>query len=193
MSTTNLFVELIVIGIGTLFALMLSVMSIFGYEWISWNVITSSTMLIPLLSITYLLGIVIDRLADKIYSSWSKKLRLKQFSCNDKYHDARTYVYQCANERIVSLFLYGRSRLRISRSWSLNCIFLLITIPIFVWVRCDRIANNNKVLITISSIIFFGCGALATCLVWQKLAKNDYKRLAETNKVLNNIQSNQSL
>lgn len=187
MSTTSLFVELIVIGVGTLAVLMLIIMSIFGYEWIIWDKLTSLTMLIPLLSITYLLGIVIDRFADLIYSNWSKKLRLQQFPSNNKYHDARTYVYQCANERIVSLFLYGRSRLRIIRSWSLNCVLLTFVIPIFVWVRCSQIGNETKILITIFSIIFFGCGALATSLVWKKLAKNDYKRLAETNKILNNI------
>lgn len=187
MSTTSLFVELIVIGVGTLTALMLVIMSVFGYEWILWDKLTSSTILIPLLSIIYLLGIVIDRFADLIYSNWSKKLRLKQFASNNEYHDAKTYVYQCANERIVSLFIYGRSRLRIIRAWSLNCVLLSVIIPIFVWVRCSQIENDTRVLITIFSIIFFGCGALATCLVWIKLVKNDYKRLAETNKILKNI------
>jgi hypothetical protein len=190
MNTTNLFVELVVIGVGTLLALMLTVMSIFGYGWTSWEKITSSTMLIPLISITYLLGIVIDRVADQIYRSWNRKLRLEQFSSNDKYHEARTYVYQFANERIISLFLYGRSRLRISRAWSFNCILLAITIPIFVWTRLSQIANNTKISITIFSIVFFGIGAVATCLTWRKLAKNDYKRLAETNTILkSNLQN----
>lgn len=187
MSTTSLFVELIVIGVGTLAVLMLTVMSIFGYEWIPWDKLTSSTILVPLLSITYLLGIVIDRFADLIYSNWSKKLRLKQFTSNNEYHDARTYVYQCANDRIVSLFLYGRSRLRIVRSWSLNCILLSVIIPIFVWIKCAQMGSDTKVLITTFSITFFGCGALFTCFVWNKLAKNDYKRLAETSKALRNI------
>lgn len=185
MSTTNLFVELIVIGLGALAALMLTTMTIFGYEWIPWDKLTSSTMLIPFISVTYLLGIIIDRFADQIYNSWKRELRLKQFRNNDEYHQARTFVYQFANEQIILLFIYGRSRLRISRSWSINCIFLIITIPVFIWFRCSQLSNNTKILITIFSTLVFGAGTLATYLTWNKLAKNDYKRLAETNKILN--------
>jgi hypothetical protein len=184
MNTTNLFVELVVIGVGTLLALMLTIMSIFGYEWISWEKITSSTMLIPLVSITYLLGIVIDRIADSIYNNWSKKLRLKTFATNEEYHEALTYVYNFASERIVSLFIYGRSRLRISRAWSLNCIFLAITIPIFVWIRSPQFSSNTQILITIVSTIVFGLGTLASTFTWRELTINDYKRLAETSSIL---------
>ncbi len=186
MNTTNLFVELVVIGVGTLMALILVVMSIFGYGWISWKQITSSTMLIPLLSVTYLLGIVIDHIAGQIYASWSKQLRVEQFSDNHEYYKARTYVYQYANEWIISLFLYGKSRLRICRAWSLNCILLAITIPLFVWIRLSEISNNTKISITIFSVILFTIGAVATSLAWKKLANNDYKRVAETNTILRN-------
>lgn len=186
MNTTNLFVELVVIGVGTLLALMLTIMSIFGYGWISWEKITSSTMLIPLLSITYLLGIVIDRIADSFFDNWNKKLRLKIFSTNEEYHQALTYIYNYASERIVSLFIYGRSRLRISRAWSLNCIFLAITIPILVWTRLPQISGNTRILITIFSTIIFGLGTVASCFTWRELTINDYKRLAETNTILKN-------
>lgn len=186
MNTTNLFVELVVIGVGTLFALILTVMSIFGYRWISWEQIASSTMLIPLLSITYLLGIVIDRISDQVFRSWNRRLRQNNFTSNDEYHEARTYVYQFASERIISLFLYGRSRLRISRAWSLNCILLAITFPLFVWTRLSQIPYNTRISITIFSIILFVIGAIATCFTWRKLANNDYKRLAETNTILRN-------
>jgi hypothetical protein len=186
MNTTNLFVELVVIGVGTLLALMLTIMSIFGYGWISWEKVTSSTMLIPLLSITYLLGIVIDRLADSFFDNWNKKLRLKIFTTNEEYHQALTYVYNYASERIVSLFLYGRSRLRISRAWSFNCIFLAITISIFVWTRLSQISYSDKIIITVFSTIIFGLGTVANCFTWRKLTINDYKRLAETNTILRN-------
>ena len=174
MNTTNLFVELIVIGIGTLFVLIFMILSVFGYEWIPWDKITSSTMLIPLLSVTYLLGIIIDRLADQIYRKWNRKLRLNHFSSNEEYHEARTYVYQFASERIISLFLYGRSRLRISRAWSLNCILLTMTIPLFICTRLSQIPNKIRISIIIFSIILFGLGAIVTCLTWNKLAKNEF-------------------
>jgi hypothetical protein len=184
MNTTNLFVELVVIGVGTLFSLILIVLSCFDYRWISWDKVTSSTMLIPLLSITYLLGIVTDRIADAILDSWNKKLRFKTFSTNEKYHEALTYVYNYANERIISLFLYGRSRLRISRAWIFNCIFLAITVPIFVWTRLPQIPNNTRISIIIFSTIIFGMGTVVNCFTWRKLTINDYKRLAETNTML---------
>jgi hypothetical protein len=134
MNTTNLFVELVVIGVGAVFSFGLILLTLFGYDWIAWEKITSSVMIIPFLSITYAIGIVVDRLADRLYFNYNKKLRLQVFPDNGDvhFHSARTYVYNYCSDSIFSWFSYLTSRLRISRAWSLNCILLGISIFAFV-------------------------------------------------------------
>ena len=192
MNTTNLFVELVVIGVGILAALILLVLSIFGYEWVSWNIITSPTILIPLLSVTYLLGIVVDRIADLLFKKWNRDLRLQIFPNNHEYHLARNYVYQFAGEQVIALFLYGRSRLRICRAWSLNCILLAVSLIVFIWTRLSQVSNETRISITIFGTAFFVIGAIANFLTWRKLADNDYKRLFEMNTILKNNQQKQA-
>lgn len=184
MNTTDLFVELIVIGAGAAIWLTLLILSIFGYAWVPWKEISSIVTLIPFLAITYVLGLIMDRLSDRLYSTWDKELRRRVFSSNEEYHSARTFVYTYAADKIIDLFEYGRGRLRISRGWSINCLFLTINIPIFVWTRFPRAEFSMR--LAISSILIFGLGATATLATWKKLAINDYKRLAETNTFLKN-------
>lgn len=189
MNTTALFVEIIVIGAGGTIWLALLVLSVFGYNWIPWKEATSIVTLVPVLSLIYVLGIVIDRLADQLYSTWDKKLRKQEFSSNEEYHNARTYVYNYAPDRIISLFEYGRSRLRISRAWSINCLLLTICIPLLIWARFPKTPSSTQQAITIFGITVFGLGTIATFFAWKKLATNDYKRLFETYFFLRNEKS----
>jgi hypothetical protein len=182
MNTTNLFVELIVIGIGATVWSILLVMSLFGYTWLPWEkIISSSALLVPLLSFTYILGIVMDKLADNLYSNWDKHIRRSSgFPDNKKYHIARTYIYTYATDKIVNLFEYGKSRVRISRAWSINFIFLAISVPVFFWTRFPQIEFSTRLLLAAFSVVVFGLGAFMSLLTWKKLTINDYKRLEET-------------
>jgi hypothetical protein len=182
MTTTNLFVELIVIGAGTILGSILLVMSLFGYTWLPLEkIISSSTLLIPLLSFTYVLGIFMDKLADNLYSNWDKHLRKSNgFPDNAKYHIARTYIYTYATDKIINLFEYGKSRVRISRAWSINFIILAISVPVFFWTRFPQIASSTRLLLIVFSFVVFGFGAFMSFSTWKKLTINDYKRLEET-------------
>lgn len=191
-NTTNLFVELVVIGVGATLWLTLLMFSVFGYKWVPWDKVTSASMLIPLLSITYVLGIIMDRLADQLYVRWDGKLRKKEFPSDGEYYSARTYVYSHATDRIIALFEYGRSRLRISRAWSINCSFLSIGIPLFFWTRFPQMQSSTRIGIVAFSVAIFGLGAMATWFAWKKLALNDYRRLAETNTFLRREQRSEN-
>ena len=194
MNTTNLFVELVVIGAGATIGLLLLVLSIFGYTWVPWKELTSSTMLIPLLSIIYLLGIIVDRISDQVTKKWDQGFRLSKFSegnskiryeeANKKYHKARTFIYSHASNQIISLFEYGRSRLRICRAWGINSIVLGISIPLFFWRNFPQLSSVAKLAITFLSIFFFGILAIINFFTWRKLTLNDYQRLLETYNLL---------
>lgn len=190
MNTTALFVELIIIGVGAVIWLSILILSLFGYTWVPWKEITSIIALVPFLAITYTLGIAFDRLADQIFSKWDKKLRKGRFPNNEEYHTVRTYVYTHATDKVIDLFEYGRSRLRISRAWSVHNLILSIIIPIFTWTRFSGTLLTTRILITVFSVISLGLYALVALLAWRRLANNDYTRLVETYKFLKHERDN---
>jgi len=75
MNTTNLFVELIVIGVGAFIWLILLVLSVFGYAWIPIEHMLAPAVTIPMLAVIYVLGIISDRIADTVFDAiWSDDL-----------------------------------------------------------------------------------------------------------------------
>lgn len=187
MNTTELFVEIIVIGVGVDLWLGLLILTFFGSSWIPWEQFASIVSLVPFLAVTYVLGITIDRLADQIYSRWDKKLRSYKFISNAEYHQARTATYTHASDKVINLFEYGRSRLRISRSWSLNFALIAIFTSTFIWFNFPSLAAELKMKIIIISIFIFGNLCVLNVLAWKKLATNDYKRLVEMQDFISSI------
>ena len=67
MSTTNLFVELIVIGIGAAIWVVLAALAVFGYSWVPLDQVFSTFAAAPFLGVVYVLGIILDRVADAVF------------------------------------------------------------------------------------------------------------------------------
>lgn len=114
MSTTSLFVELVVIGIGAALWVSLAIFSVFDYTWVPFDKAMSLPAIILGLSLIYVLGIVVDRLADRIFQLRNEPLCRKWFESSEDYHRARTLIY-IRSETLRDLFGYSRSRLRICR------------------------------------------------------------------------------
>ncbi|MFN8413695.1 MAG: hypothetical protein U0Z26_15035 [Anaerolineales bacterium] len=125
MGTTELFVELIVIGIGAVIWILLGTFSIFGYSWVPGEGFLSVPTLIPFLSLVYIVGIVTDRIADVLFEATVPKLQKKYYSSSDNARDDRRLIYS-KNEYLANLIEYGRSRLRICRGWAFNAAALIL-------------------------------------------------------------------
>lgn len=179
MNTTDLFVEIIIIGIGGLIWLSLLILSFLGHQWVPWDKAVSLTSLIPFLAITYILGIAVDRISDQIFSGWDKDLRKTEFSSNEEYHFARNYIYTYASEKVIDLFEYGKSRIRISRAWSINFILIALGAILFIGLNSKTLNLNNKTILLLVTVVGCFLGTASNVLAWRKLAKNDYKRLNE--------------
>jgi hypothetical protein len=95
----------------------------------------------------YVLGIVKDRVADRLFAYCDKPLRWDEFKDDAGYHRARTYVSACGTEEISSLFKYHRHRSKFCRAWTVNFALLAITTPIFAWVR----RRHNKIATVVSA------------------------------------------
>ena len=135
MSTTNLFVELVVVGIGAMIWVCLLILSGFGHEWIPVDKIFSGSAIVPLLAIIYLLGIITDRLADILFGPiWAKGNKERIYG-----QDSVTYL---ADKQLVlfqtefaKLFEYNKIRQRICRGWTFNSIVILLSLHALLWFR----------------------------------------------------------
>lgn len=177
MSTTELFVELLIIGIGAAIWVVLLIFSAFGYSWFALEDWLSIAALIPSLAIIYVLGIVIDRLCDRLFEPiWQTPIYQQYYDSRRAYFDDRRILY-FYGKNLANLLEYGRSRLRICRGWSLNSVLIAISLNIFVWSQTFQTATRVKV--TIFGTSAFLLFAFANWYVWLVLVKQSYRRVKE--------------
>lgn len=186
MNTTALFVELIVIGAGAAIWLIILLVSVFGYTWIPWKETTAFVALIPVLSVVYVLGIVVDYLAFLLYWKWNERLRRQKFLNNEEYESTKIYVYTYATSNIINRLEYDRSRIRIVRAWSINCFILGINTIIFVWTQLSLIRFSLRLSISIFSALAFGIGVVLTLYAWRTLNLGYYLQIYQASVFMKN-------
>lgn len=137
MATTNLFVELLVIGVGAACWVGLLILAAFGVEFTHFELLKTYPVLMTLLALVYLLGIVSDRIADLVFDRlFSLPLRAKYFDHKRDYQDARRLVFSTSN-RLADMHEYGRTRIRICRGWSLNAALITVCLNVFLQAQCS--------------------------------------------------------
>ena len=177
MSTTNLFVELIVIGIGAFIWLVLLMLSIFGYAWVPDRDWLGLVAAVPALAFVYVLGIISDRVADALFQRiWTDDLRGAYFANRAEYYDARRVILT-RSERLSELLEYGRSRLRICRGWTLNAILIGISLNVFMWQQLGDLPLFWTISIAGSALA--SVMALGSWFSWRELARNEYRKVRE--------------
>jgi hypothetical protein len=86
MSTTNLFVELVVIGVAAVAWTCLLILTGFGHEWVPVDKLFSASTIVHLLALVYLLGIMSDRFSDTllgpIWAKGNKQIRGRDLGVN---------------------------------------------------------------------------------------------------------------
>ncbi len=177
MSTTSLFVELIVIGSGVFLWLATTALALFGAGAvpISQTVLIASA--IPALSVIYVLGIVWDRLADWLFGRlWGDGLRSSEFDNIGEYYDARRLILT-GSPALSELLEYGRSRLRICRGWALNAPLIGVSLEYVLLTTPDLVANTLAACVAaavFSSALTFGCW-----FAWSSLTRSEYRKVRE--------------
>lgn len=185
MNTTELFVEIIIIGIGALGWIFTIILSVFGHEWFPWDSLASFSFLLPIIALTYVLGIIFDRFSDLIFSQWSNKLIKEYFNTKESYFLARTFIYTHASEQIIDLFEYGKSRIRITRAWVLNSLGYIVFPSILIWINKSLIGEYTFPIFAFNTA-FWAITFTLALNAWIKLVENDLKRLEGTCLFLSN-------
>jgi len=178
-STTNLFVELVVIGMGSALWACLLCCTVCGYGWLN-SVPLSPVLVLPGLVVVYVLGIVFDRVSDWLFGVWDDHLRVSIHGSVANYRRARILLYAEGSKAACALFDYNKSRIRIARAWSLDLFLCAVTAPVFVSRQLDSIQTGKRIAVGTSLFLAFLVVAFLTLWAWYRLVSNDYERLRET-------------
>lgn len=144
MTTTNVFAELLIIGIETLAWIALLIFSLWGYDWIDFAVFNNLIAAIPLAAVAYVLGIIMDRVSDAFLAGTDHAIRRKVLGerVANSFSQLRSYVL--AKSPYLSTDLdYLRSRLRIMRSSAINFGLLALTGAAFILTRVNTVASTK--------------------------------------------------
>jgi len=144
MSTTALFVELLIVGLESLVWISLFLSAFFGIDWLLGliNVFEKAGLFITivLVGFAYLTGILLDELFDSVTGWWSNRIK---FSIHEKglpkMWDMQAYIFGKSKEATEQLG-YIRTRVRIMRSSIFN--FGLIGIGALLFVN-NQISSAN--------------------------------------------------
>lgn len=138
---------------------------------------------IVLLPIVYVIGIITDRLTDEIFERLFP-LRKKHFKDMNEHRTALAAVYK-SSEALTKLFEYGRMRTRICRNWSVNGIFILISILMFIWSATLNIeSQSTKIQVSLFVIFILGGSIVASYFAWKKLNLKEFAFLKLQSKLL---------
>lgn len=176
-TTTNLFVELVVIGVGAACWLCLLICGVFGVDVVAADVLQPYPVLVALLAVVYLLGIISDRIADFVFDKlFSSRLREIHFNDKRDYQDSRRLVFNRSG-RLADMHDYGRTRIRICRGWALNALIIAISLNVFLHNQSTRADWHQSAQTWGTS----GCLLLsaASWWSWRLLCLTEYLKIKE--------------
>jgi hypothetical protein len=175
MSTTQIFVELLIIGIGVIIWIVLFIAGIAELPFSAINDIIREIKLplgLPLMASAYVFGILLDRVVYSLFNQRKHKIQAEVFNNSDEPPvNIIEKIVLDSSEELSKMVHYNRSRMRICRSWFVN--FLLIGLTFLVWQ--SRIGASTLCLILVS-IAFFTFAAISFAL-GEMLEKDHFHNL----------------
>lgn len=174
-AATAMFVEVLVVGIGSLAALVIFLAAIAGPKNTEHLApLAGSTVVAGLaLAFAYALGILVDRGADAFLASTRRRLRGRHFPSNVEYNKARRFIASYPD--LVARADYARSRMRICRGWVLNSFFLFVVADFAI----IRFTVEHRALLIAVTTVLGGLLTLGFYVAWRNITSTSYKKLAQ--------------
>jgi ADP-ribose pyrophosphatase YjhB (NUDIX family) len=171
LATTPLVAELLIIGLETEACIALVTLSIFGTDWISLEDVKSWVLPITILALAlaYVLGILVDRLADWIFKRFlpqqASKTRMKVF---DK------------SPGMAAFLEYQRSRERIARGTAVNAV-----IAVFSGVAFLIAQTHARWPAILGYVLVMLAAVLASHLATASIHRGWLKRMRDADRLVN--------
>lgn len=175
MTTTQVFIELLMTGFGSLVWILLFFLGIngLGFE-ILLDMEISNAFLLPIAGFAYIIGIIIDRIGFQIFKKKERKNINKVFFEDENRTSIQlkvVYIIQ-NSDHLKSAIDYNRSRLRLARSWIIN--FFMISISLILYLVLNHNVNIHTLLSLIGINITF---CFLSFYTWNKLSSDYYKNI----------------
>ena len=176
MNTTLLFAELLITGLQVGFWFLFLILSIFGYGWlqgplsislVDWQAVIIAT----LFSLFYAMGIIVDRLADRLFGDWEWRITKRAIPQPAKPIAVMRFELGKDNEALNQQFNYNRSRMRIARASALNFGLTTIFASIFILTRLSTLAATDRWIYFVFTAITGLFLTLSAVYAWQKLMR----------------------
>jgi hypothetical protein len=165
MNTTSIFVELVVIGLHTAIWVGLIILTFTGHQNLDPEKLFTLNLALPILAITYILGILIDRASDMVLAAQDDRLRSQNdFRGLPSFLSMRFYILSKSSD-VYEQLEYTRSRLRIARASILNFAFTTVAAALFIWFQLGKaLAAEYRAMICIAAALV---GVLLTWISYQ--------------------------
>lgn len=202
MNTTNLFVELIVIGVFAAAWVVLLLLACFGIPpWLTADLLNIFTA-VPILAVVYVLGVITDRFADWVFEKlFFKRLREKYPEIPPKdgqdpeaqkeakepkpgisTDELRSLKLQIlGRDRIGELAEYARSRARICRGVAFNTLLSLMAFHVLAAHSTAGISVREQILASIIPSTFI----VAAWAAWHHITVAGLKTIRQHAEVVN--------
>jgi hypothetical protein len=168
MNTTSIFVELVVIGLHTSIWIGLVILTFTGYQNLDPEKLFTLNLALPILAITYILGILMDRASDTVLAAQDDRLRSQNdFRGLPSFLSMRFYILSKSSD-VYEQLEYTRSRLRIARASVLNFAFTTVAAALFIWFQLGKVLTaESRVMVCLAAALV---GALLTWISYQTWA-----------------------
>ena len=126
MNTTNFYIELLVIGTHSLIGFSLFVLSYIDPKKIDFPKLLSINSALIILAIAYIIGIIVDRLSDRLLVKKDKRIKEKYKVEGLPRMLTRRFYILIRSKDVYDQLEYARIRLRIARASTIN--FVITTL-----------------------------------------------------------------
>ncbi|MEU4878410.1 hypothetical protein [Streptomyces sp. NPDC021608] len=174
-AATAMFIEVLVVGIGTLAAGALLLVALAGPATTAKIApATDSTLVAGVaLAAAYALGILTDRAADAALSPIRRRLRTDSFPSASSYAQARIRLTEVP--ALAAQADYARSRMRICRGWLVNTVALTLAGGLALL----RYSFEHRELVVCAIAVLGLLTAFGFYRAWHTLTATGYRKLAE--------------
>jgi hypothetical protein len=137
-TTTAVFAEIIVVGLEAEAWIALIVLAIWGPDWVDLDALEPWSALVTILvmAAAYALGIIVDRLADRLVTAVAKTLANSQDADAVTFEEQRLRVLK-ESDGMAKFLDYQRSRQRVARGTIVNAACTIPAVIAFLWVQTD--------------------------------------------------------
>ncbi|TYA97872.1 hypothetical protein [Seonamhaeicola marinus] len=185
MTTTQVFIELLITGFGTLAWIILIILGINGFDFsFLLQEEMPSILLLPITGLAYILGIIVDRIGFQIFKKKERKNIKKIFSEEDNNDSIKlkvVYIIQ-KSDHLKSAIDYNRSRLRLARSWIINFLMITVSLLLYCLVNLDK-----RPIVFLSLSIFSLIFCFLSFYTWSKLSSDYYKNIKSSYESLKSL------